>query len=120
MIAEFKKLIASGAGPTLVQEIYDGAYNMTEAADDGDCLAENIVHYAECVTAAESKVIDLESFLSQLEMGGPPMLAPQQQQQMAYYMPEAAYLMPAPETIQMPPIMSVPPPQTVQYTQTPQ
>ena len=52
MIAEFKKLIASGAGPALVEEIYDGAYNMTEAADDGDCLAENIVPYAECVTAA--------------------------------------------------------------------
>ena len=63
MIAEFKKLIASGAGPTLVQEIYDGAYNMTEAADDDDSLAESIVYYAEHETAAKSKVNYLESRL---------------------------------------------------------
>ena len=113
MIAEFGKIVASGAGPTLGQEGYFGAYNITEAANEGDSLAKIIGHYAENVTAANSKVSDLEIRLSQLEIGGPPMMAPQQQQ-MAYYMPEAAYLTPAPD------MMPVTPPKTVQFPQPPQ
>ena len=71
----------------LVQEGYNSAYPITEVADNGGSLAEIIVHYAEHVTAAESKFSNIESRLSQLEMREPPMLA-QQNQQMAYYIPE--------------------------------
>ena len=86
MIAEFEKLITAAAGPTLRQERYGGTYNMKKAANEGDSLSESIVHYDECVTAAESKVGNLESRLYQLKMGRPPMMAPQQQQ-MTYYIP---------------------------------
>ena len=51
---------------------------MKEAADDGDFLAEIIFHFAEHAAAEEIKVSDLESRLSQLEMGGQPMLTPHQ------------------------------------------
>ena len=91
----------------LRQEGYGGAYTMVEVAD------ESIIHYAEHATAADIKVSNLEICISQLEIGGPPMLAPQQQQ-MLYYMPEAAYLTPAPAT------MPVPSPKTVQFPQPPQ
>ena len=91
----------------LRQEGYGGAYTMVEVAD------ESIIHYAEHATAADIKVSNLEICISQLEIGGPPMLAPQQQQ-MLYYMPEAAYLTPAPAS------MPVPPPRTVQPPQPPQ
>ena len=67
MIVEFEKLIASGARPTIVQEGYGGAYNMTEVADDGKSIAKSIVHYADRVAAAKSKVSNPEIRLSQLE-----------------------------------------------------
>ena len=51
---------------------------MKEAADDGDSLAKSIIHFSEHAAAAEIKFSDLEIRLSQLEMGGQPMLAPQQ------------------------------------------
>ena len=91
---------------------------MTEAANDGESLAEIIVHYNERAAVAKSKVSHLEISLSQLEIWGPPILAPQQQQ-MAHYTPEVAYFMPDPETMQMPSTMPVPPPKTVQSPQTP-
>ena len=119
MIVKFEKLIASSARPTLVQEIYSGAYNMMEAADDGDSLAKSIVHYNERVTVSDIKVSNLERRLSQLEMGGPPMLAPQQQQ-MANYMPETAYITHAPARIQIPTMVPVQPPKNLQSPQTPQ
>ena len=55
MIAEFKKITASGAGPTIVQEVYGGAYNMTETADDGDSLVESIVHYTDRATEPRAR-----------------------------------------------------------------
>ena len=113
MIAEFERIIASGAGPTIGQERYDGAYNMKEAADDGESLVKSIVNYTEHAAAAKSKVSNQEIRIYQLEMGGLLMLAPQQKK-MANYMPEAAYLAPAPAS------MPVPPPRTVQPPQPPQ
>ena len=71
MIVKFEKLIASSARPTLGQEGYGGAYNMTEVADDSDSLVESIVHYDESVTAADITISNLESRLYQPEMGGP-------------------------------------------------
>ena len=113
MIAEFENINTSGAGPSLGQEGYGGAYNMTEATDNGDSMAESIVQYSEHATATNRKVIKLENRLSRLGIGGLSMLVPQQQQ-MVYYIPEAAYITPAPSTIPLPP------PQTLQSPQPPQ
>ena len=88
----------------------DALLNPIEKVQGGDSLDESIVHYAEHVMSAKSKVGDLEIHLSQLDMGGPHMLEPQKQQ-MSYYMTEAAYLMPAPA------MKPVPLPKTVQLPQ---
>ena len=76
MIGKFEKLITSGARPTIGQEGYGGVYNMTETANDGDSLANSTVRYSERATATKSKVSNLVIHLSQLKMGGPPILAP--------------------------------------------
>jgi hypothetical protein len=65
-------------------------------------LTESIVKYAERVTAAESKVSELESRLSNLEMGNQPYAA-----EAAYFTPQApTFHYPAP-----PATIRVPPPQ---------
>jgi hypothetical protein len=113
MVRQYEKMLAEGSGTTLSQEGWGGAYNAIGTNDDdANSLTESIVKYAERATLAESKVSDLESCLSMLEMGGqtytPPVNA-------AYFTPQAAtFQHPAPPaTIMVPPQpqMQMPPQQ---------
>ena len=99
-IDEYEKLLAAGGGTTLAQEGYggQGAFKLME--EDNSSLAESIVQYAERATSAESKVSELESRLSALEMKGPP--------QTAYFMPQMAYN--AQAQLAPPTSITVPPP----------
>jgi hypothetical protein len=78
-------MLAEGSGTTMSQEGWGAAYNAigTQNDDDANSLTESIVKYAERATAVESKVSELESRLSNLEIGN--------QQQ---YAAEAAYFTP--------------------------
>ena len=87
---------------------YGGAFNATKTTTDDLSLTESTVRYAERTTMAEGKVADLESRLSQLEVGSQMVTAPPQG---AYYAPEVAAYTPTQPTTQIPPIINVPPQQ---------
>ena len=83
MVQQYEKMLAEGTGTTISQEGWGGAYNaIGPNEDDANSLTESIVKYAERATLAESKVSDLESRLSMLEMSG-------QQTNAAYFTPQA-------------------------------
>jgi hypothetical protein len=71
MVQQYEKMLAEGSGTTMSQEGWGTAYNAigTHRDDDGNSLTESIVKYAERATVAESKVSELESRLSNLELG---------------------------------------------------
>ena len=71
MIEEYEKLLRKGGGTTLGQEGYDGAFNAPEDIVNA-LLVENIVQYAEHTSTVESKVSELESSMSMMEMNGGP------------------------------------------------
>jgi hypothetical protein len=103
MVRQYEKMLAEGAGTTISQEGWGAAYNaIGPSDDDANSLTESIVKYAERATLAESKVSDLESRLSMLEMGGQPYPPPTNA---AYFTPQAAtFQHPAPPaTIMVPP-----------------
>ena len=68
MISEYERMLAEAGGSTFGQEGYGTAYNSMEAADDTASLTESIVQYAERASMAESKVSELESRLSAIEL----------------------------------------------------
>jgi hypothetical protein len=69
MVQQYEKMLAKGAGTTISQEGWGRAYNaIGPTDDDGNSLTESIIKYAERATLAESKVSDLDSCLSMLEM----------------------------------------------------
>jgi hypothetical protein len=127
MVKQYEKMLAEGSGTTIGQEGWGAAYNAIGTNDeDNQSLTESIVKYAERATLAESKVSDLESRLSMLEMGGPPTQLPVNA---AYFTPQAAtFHHPAPPetihvqpqpgpTMQMPPQQQQWPPQATQFNQ---
>jgi hypothetical protein len=116
MVRQYEKMLAEGTGTTISQEGWGAAYNaIGPNDDDNNSLTESIVKYAERATLAESKVSDLESRLSMLEMGGPQPSPPPVNA--AYFTPQApTFQHPAPPaTIHVPPqpgpMMQMPPPQ---------
>ena len=69
MVTEYERMLAEGAGPTVAQEGWGGAFNATEdpaTDDDNTSLLESITHYAERATAAESDVSTLKSEMGEL------------------------------------------------------
>jgi hypothetical protein len=102
MVQQYEKMLAEGSGTTMSQEGWGTAFNATgtQQDDDGNSLTESIVKYAERATAAESKVSELESRLSNLEMGNQQYAA-----EAAYFTPQApTFQYPAPPaTIMVPP-----------------
>jgi hypothetical protein len=92
MVKQYEKMLAEGSGTTMSQEGWGAAYNAIGSNnDDANSLTESIVKYAERATLAESKVSDLESRLSMLEMGGPPVGGQQYAPptKAAYFTPQA-------------------------------
>jgi hypothetical protein len=127
MVKQYEKMLPEGSGTTIGQAGWGAAYNAIGTNDeDNQSLTESIVKYAERATLAESKVSDLESRLSMLEMGEPPNQLPVNA---TYFTPQAAtFHHPAPpETIHVPPqpgpTMPMPPqqqqwpPQATQFNQ---
>jgi hypothetical protein len=87
MVKQYEKMLAEGAGTTIGQEGWGTAYNAIGPDDtDSNSLTESIVKYAERASLAESKVSDLESRLSMLEMGGQQYAPPTNA---AYFTPQA-------------------------------
>jgi hypothetical protein len=84
MVKQYGKMLAKGSGTTMSQEGWGAAYNAIGSNDDdANSLTESIIKYAERATIAESKVSNLESRLSMLEMGGQPYAPPDGGQQYA-------------------------------------
>jgi hypothetical protein len=110
MVKQYEKMLAEGAGTTLSQEGYGTAYNAIGPNDDDtNSLTESIVKYAERASLAESKVSDLESRLSLLELGGQQNMPPANA---AYFTPQAPTFQhhAPPATINVPPPVTMPTP----------
>ena len=90
MIAEYEQMLRKGAGTTVSQEGWGGAFNATSTKEDDDSsLLDSITRYAERATAAKGEVSALKSQMGEMQaqlaamMMGPPQCfpAPQQYQQ---------------------------------------
>ena len=61
MIAKYERMLQEGAGITVSQEGWGGAFNATTTKDDDNSsLIDSITQYAERATAAESEVSALK------------------------------------------------------------
>ena len=56
MVKQYERLLKLGTGITMGQERYGTAFHTSTATDSDDSLAAIIVDYAECTSAAKSKV----------------------------------------------------------------
>ena len=66
-IAEYERRLREGKGPTDAQEGYWRILNSLEGYD-GESIVEAIMYYADIATSAESKMSEMESEFSQINL----------------------------------------------------
>ena len=72
-IQDYERMLREGSSSSMQQEGYGSAFHaMGMDDDDGESIVESIVRFSEKASAAEAKIVEMESWMSQMEQAALP------------------------------------------------